>query len=161
MTLQSLIKKLKFDYITDIATDKNFPDDGRRGTVELLNFDEELTDQEVFAKIKEKGYRPATIHELLIWAEKNWEKETVIAFGSIYTDADGGRRVLSVWRGGAERRLLWRWLYPSLRWCRVALFAGVRELELETLESKNLGTLESRVSALEEQVSSIKKFLVF
>jgi hypothetical protein len=105
--------------------------------VELLSIEEDKDNDEVLEMMKMKGYRPATIHETLIWAKDNWKNENVVALGSVFT-AGGFRYVLFLWRGGSRRELGWRWLSPRGRWGRGCLFAGVREVETKNLDPKEV-----------------------
>ena len=171
-TLKQLIKSLKCDYVTDYAMDENFPDDGRRGKVELLSVENEMTTDEILEMMKSEGYRSATIHESLIWAKDNWKDEYVVVLSSVFLGTNGRHYVLSLWRDGsdrycqdsdsvdsdsvdsdgsdrdgrnvADRGIYLDQIYSGDWWSSHCLFAGVREsLETKKLDALILGRLES------------------
>lgn len=109
--LQPLIKKLKLDYCNENITDANFPDDGKRGKeFKLYDFKRDISSEDVIAEMEKEGFRPATIHELLIWAEKNWDgKEWVVALGSVWRDPYGNRYVAYLYGWDGKRKLDLRW----------------------------------------------------
>ena len=73
----------------------------------MFNFGEELSTEEVLIKrIDEAGFRPATLYEMLKWADKNWNrKDCVVAFGSSWVDQRGRRFVPFLYGYGSERSL--------------------------------------------------------
>lgn len=107
--LKELIKQLNLEYVTDFATEENFPaPEGKiRSDVQLLKMDSDWTTEEALEKIKQKGGRPCTIYELLSWAKDNWNGiDWVVAFGSarggnvLFLYGDSGWRNLD--RGTVE-----------------------------------------------------------
>ena len=130
-TLEQLIKSLKFDYTNKDITEENFPDDGRRGKVEIIDFKREITSEEAIKEMDEKGYRPATAYELLTWA-KNWNgKDFIVELDSKWRRLHGYRCVLSLWGGAGGRSLS---LHSFARkWIRHCRFAFVRKSVTEPL----------------------------
>ena len=138
-TLKQLIKVLKLDYCNENITETNFLDDGQRGGVEILHFDSLITEtEEVITQIEEKGYRPATIYELLIWAKDNWNgKDIIVALGSVWRGLRGGRSVPYLWSGSRERILALHWFEGD--WGRDYRFAAVRKsLDFGTLNRQQI-----------------------
>jgi hypothetical protein len=145
--LESFFKPLKLDYISSGITDKNFPDDGRRGKVEILHFNKIISSEDAIVEMKKQGMRPATLQEVLLWA-KNWNrKDSIVSLGALWANPDGGRYVpvLSEWRRGRLLHLYWF----EYVWNAHYRFAAVRE----PLDSGKLGaskSLESRILELEK-----------
>ena len=72
--------------------------------VEIFHFGKKMTSEEVIAELDKKGYEPASIYELLEYAEKDWNgKDLVVALGSVWRDLRGHRRVPDL-DGGSGRR---------------------------------------------------------
>ena len=133
MNIQKLIKPLKFTYVNSNITDSNFPDDGRRGKeLKIFKFTDYWTTEQGIEKMKSEGYRPATVHELLLWLEKNWNGlDWIVALGSIYRGrvvcADGSTVGRDLGLGSTGGR--WRSDYFLL---------GVAEYPSEALNSSTL-----------------------
>ena len=66
-SLKNLIELLKFDFVNDSITKENFPDDGRRGKVEIIDFEKKITSEEAIKEMDLKAYRPATAYRVIIW----------------------------------------------------------------------------------------------
>ena len=157
-SLKILIDACSFDYISPAITDENIPDDGRRGKVEIKNFGKYMTSEQVIAELKKDNCRPATVHELFSYLKDNKEKDKwLVALGSVFFFR-GERYVVGVWWDGSEREANHRWFDGE--WLDHCWFAFVRELDLENSENGNLGTLESRISALEEFQQKVSAMLI-
>jgi hypothetical protein len=156
--LKQLIKKLKFDYVNPDITEVNFPDDGQRGKVEILYFNEVLTTEKVLEKIEKKGYRPATLYELINYV-KDWNgKDLIAALGSVWQRSDGDRNCPFLCRGGTWRRLSLGWVDDG--WNDSSRFAAVRVSKpLNPLKSETFGNLETRIVSLEKDIEKLKKTL--
>ena len=105
MKLKNLIKPLKLDWVGSDVTDDNFPDNGERGKVEILQFNKSLSTEEVLEKMKKMGYRPATLHEMLSWAKEWNRKDAIVALGSIWQTPNGFRRVGCLYNHDSQREL--------------------------------------------------------
>jgi hypothetical protein len=128
--LQKLIKSLKLDSTNSDINSENFPDDGKDGKVELIDFKESLTSEEAIKRLDAQGYRPATLNEMLKWAN-GWNGEDfVVALGSIWQRRDGYRLVAYLGYWFDERRLSLYWL--GYRWFGHCRFAGVKKEDLTT-----------------------------
>jgi len=119
-SLAEMIKAVRFDYVDKGINEYNFPNDGRRGKVELIDFGEDGTvmkSTEIEAEMAKRFFRPATLRETLEWAKENWNgQDNVVAFGSGYLDNcpdDGGEWLYLVpylsrnkyYKGGKNRQL--------------------------------------------------------
>lgn len=109
--LESLIKKLKLQFVNSDINSTNFPDDGRLlKDFKVFHFDRLISSDGAIAEMKKENYEPANLRELLSWGVKNWDgKEYVIALGSVWRDPHGYRGVpcLGGWGGGHSLGLLW------------------------------------------------------
>ena len=159
--LKSLLKPLKLDYISPYITDKNFPDNKERGKVELIHFNEFLTNEEVLKRLDDKGYRPATLHEMLVWA-KDWKGEIVVALGSVWQSLNGGRSFGFLSGGGGERSLYLE--YCGNHWDGPYCFAAVKKddtLKDDLIKyfksKKSLGEMNIRLRAANLAYKFIKK----
>ena len=160
-TLPHLIKSLKLNYVNPNITEANFPDDGRRGKVEIIDFNREPTSEKALKEMNGKGYRPATAYELLEWAKDNWNgKDWVVALGQTWRGPGGGLRVLFLWGNAGDRGLDLGWFGP--RWPRVCRFAFVRKdsRELEPRKGENLDASDKELllKAIEGVEKAVKEF---
>lgn len=131
-TLKKLIEKLKLNYFHPAITDENFPYQKiPKGEAKLLQFNKTISTEDVLKELKEQGYRPATLHEGLAWAEKEWNKKDAVVFlGSSWRDPSGdvGVPYLSRWRGD-ERGLYLNWRdYDWDARCRFLVFSESQPL---------------------------------
>jgi len=127
MKLKPLIDDLKLDYINKNITDENFPygefQDG--GDVTLFHPNRYMSSNDVTAAMENEGLRPATLHEMLIWAAENWNGEDwVIALGSV-ASLDGEQHVAFLDRFDTERGLYLVW--RDYVWSGFCRFAAVRK----------------------------------
>ena len=156
-SLKNLIELLKFDFVNDSITKENFPDDGRRGKVEIIDFEKKITSEEAIKEMDLKEYRPATAYELLIWAKDDWNgKDCIMALGSQWRRPDGDLDVLCLWGNAGRRELGLYWVDRG--WDGRYRFAFVRK-SLESLKTGELGNLESRISAIEEFKAKVENVL--
>ena len=134
MKLQPLIKSLKLDWVNDSINDKNFPYEKTKGKVELLAFKKYISTEDALKEMDEKGFRPATIHEMLSWVKNNWNgKDWVVALGSVWQDAFGGRYVAYLCGRASERELHLYWVGGG--WHGDCRFLVVRK----SLDTRTLG----------------------
>ena len=138
-TLKSLIGSWKFDWVnSDI--EKNFKAEPVRSSdYKLFHFDEKISSENAIAKIKKEGYSPANYTELLSWKDWN-DKDFVIALGSV-AELDGCRCVLYLFEDGSERYFDLGWF--GYGWRAGSRFLAVRNLGSKTLETSELGNLDS------------------
>ena len=101
-TLKQLIKKCDFSYINEDIIEKNFPKPKviQKDNWKLIRFAKGFTSQEALDEIKKQGCRPANCWELIEWASKNRKElkknEWCLAFGQLWEDSGGDRRVPGV-----------------------------------------------------------------
>jgi hypothetical protein len=137
MTLKQLLKKAKFDWVNPYITEANFPDDKLDGKVEIIHFDKSITSEDATKELDNKGYRPATLRELIKFAIDNpdeQKKYPIVALGSVRRSAGGRRGVsyLGCSDGGRELGLGW-W---DLGWVSDCRFAAVSKSNSGKLETK-------------------------
>ena len=107
MTLSSLIKKWKFDYV-DSDIEKHFTlEEVRSKEYKLFHFDRYISSEDAIKEMAKEGFLPANLAELLSWKEWN-EEDCVIALGSVAW-VYGDRRVPYLGRDDSERRLSLSW----------------------------------------------------
>lgn len=158
-TLSKLIADCKFDWVSPNIKDGVFPEPTEIGTdYKLYHFDRYISSEDARQEMTNEGYRPATIHELLLWKDWN-DKDLIVALGSVCT-VDGSRDVPSLGRDASKRDLnLYWWVIVCYARCR---FLAVRNLSLET---KKLGTSDSvslalgYLEAAQEAIKKAKKLL--
>ena len=92
------LKAGKYDWTNSDITDENFPstEKGKR-EVEfgMFHFNKTMGSEDIIAKMKLEGFRPATMKEKLAYGEKNPEeqrKHPIVALGSV-AKLNGDRRV--------------------------------------------------------------------
>jgi len=106
LTREQLVKALGCDWVDLDFTENNVPlpksDKKENITVELLHFNENISDKEATRRAKERGYRRATPREVMTLGVKH--KDLQRDFPIIA--APTGRRVLYLNRNGAERGLV-------------------------------------------------------
>lgn len=161
MTLQNIIKKLKFAYVSPDITDANFPLEKIRGEIKLFHFKEYMTSEEVINAMDKDGYVPANLYELLAYAKNGWDNaKLVIALGSVW-QVSGGFRFVPGLGGDAGGRDL-RLGRFDVGWGSDYRFAAVRKYQKSetTTLSTDLDTLTLRISSLESDMEKIKKFLI-
>ena len=75
-TLEQLINKKDFYYVNENLTTANFPAPEKIQTEnwKIIKIDRTMTSEEVLAKIKSEGCRPANVYELATWFNSNKEK---------------------------------------------------------------------------------------
>ncbi|MBU2109432.1 hypothetical protein KKB71_00515 [Patescibacteria group bacterium] len=130
-SVKDSIKAGKYDWENDDITEKHFPSQ-ETGTmevaIELFHFGKNMETDKVLAELDKKGYRPATLKELLALGEKHPDLQrefTIIALGSVWRAPDGSRRYACLDRDGFERYLYLYWL--ANRWRDICRFAAVRK----------------------------------
>jgi hypothetical protein len=111
----------RYDWVNRDITHKNFPRK-KKGTakvaVELVHFDRYISVSEALCELKENGYRPADLWELLAFGEKYPEVQinfTVAALGSIYRHPNGHYFSPLLYGFNSRRRLGLFWLGGNLQ----------------------------------------------
>ena len=125
LTREQLVKALGCDWVDLDFTENNVPlpksDKKENITVELLHFNENISDKEATRRAKERGYRRATPREVMTLGVKH--KDLQRDFPIIA--APTGRRVLYLDGYDAERYL--DVSYTGFDWRGTCRFAVVRE----------------------------------
>lgn len=125
------IKAGKYDWKNSDITSEHFPSQEIgtiEGPVELFHFSKDMETDGVLAELDKKGYRAATLKELLALGEKcpDLQREfSIIALGSVWRNPYGGRHCACLDRGGSGRRLNLGWI--GNRWSDLCRFAAVRK----------------------------------
>jgi len=154
-TLDSLLKG--YSYINSNIIEANFPRPEKIETEgwKLIKMEKIATSEEVLAEIKNQGCRPANLWELALW-KKNNEKSIerpswTVAFGQIWTDADGHHRVPHV-HCDSDGDFEFNLGYFEDVWFDGDAFLCFcdQNVEPKTLKSSDTLVLENRVKALEE-----------
>ncbi|MEK7651724.1 MAG: hypothetical protein AAB351_00730 [Patescibacteria group bacterium] len=129
--LADMIKAGNYRYVNENITEKNFPFT-RKGEVSteivLVHFDREMESDVVLVELDKLGLRAAILPESLAFGETHPEEQRkfpIICLGSLWTSADGDRRVpyLDGWGGGRELNLD----FFEDRWDGRCRFAAVRK----------------------------------
>jgi hypothetical protein len=101
MTLDESIAACNFRYVDHEINARNFPSAaGSSADVsDMLTVSQadlgvgDMTTAEIESAIGRKGWRPATLAELLAYAKSKWNGTDTIALGSSWVDSRGGRYV--------------------------------------------------------------------
>lgn len=126
-TLKQLIDKLRFTYVNSNITEESFPLTEKPGKVEIFKMDKDFTKEEAIDFLDKKGYRPANVDELLIWAEKEWDgKDYIVTLGQEVL-VGGHPLVVYLWSHADEREL--HLLWAGSGWRRHVRVAGVRKVD--------------------------------
>lgn len=114
-----------------------------RGKVELVHFDRVMPSDEVLAELDKRGLRPASLREMLVWANQKggWNgKDSVVALASVWRGWDD-RRVPYLWCDAGGRFLFLGWLDRG--WYEHCRFAAAKKTsDTRKLGKKALGRLE-------------------
>lgn len=153
MTLKNLIESCNFDYVNP-NIEENFKYEEPTGKVELLKLTEDITSEEAIKEMANRGLRPATLTELLIFAKESNEAFSpdyyIVALGSV-AKVDGDRCVLYLDDWDVGRELLLDWFENG--WDGRCRFAAVRlvssSLDTSRIQS-HLETIKSSIKAIEE-----------
>ncbi len=98
-SLAEMIQAGHYDWVSPEITADHFSVSGEgchQRTIALLNFNRQLTSEQIIAKLDEEGFRPAKIEELLALGEAQpqlQKKFTIIALGSCWVDLSGEQLV--------------------------------------------------------------------
>lgn len=125
------IESLKFDYVS--SNIYRFPRTEVRNTeFKVFKFEKYLTSEKVIAKILKDGYLPASLDELLCYAENGWNNsDSVVALGSV-AEVNGDRSVPCLFRLGSGRYLSLFWF--DVGWGPFCRFLAVRDSVSQTSE---------------------------
>ena len=123
LSVEKAVKAGKYYWKDDDITDKNFPPK-RSGSAEidiqLVNFNKNMSSEDVLKELDKMGLRPAELPELLVLGTKypNEQKRyPIIALGSVWRDLDGDCYVPFLFGGGSERELYLIYLGHGLSAC--------------------------------------------
>ena len=125
------IKAGKYDWKSDGITSEHFSSQETgmaEVAVELFHFSKDMETEGVLKEMEKKGYRPATLKELLAFGEKYPDlqrKFPIIAFGSVWQVPRGDRCCACLDGYASTRALFLGWVVDGWRGdCR---FAAVRK----------------------------------
>jgi hypothetical protein len=133
-TVQEMINAGKYGWTNDNITEKHFPLptklNGKKVSVstKLFHFNCSISSKDAIAEMDKAGYRPATLAELLALGEKQPELQKefpIVALGSVWTDAYGGRHVPYLDVDGFKRGLSLDWF--GFDWYGNCRFLAVRK----------------------------------
>ena len=129
-SLDAMVRAGRYDYVDSDITEKHFPvmSGPQNVSIELVHFDRVMSSDDVFSELDRKGFRPATLPEILSFGAKYPEKQRefpVVALGSVRRDGSGSREVPYLWSGAVGRGLSLDWLVG--RWGSYYRFAAVRK----------------------------------
>lgn len=111
LSLKDLISALRLNWFNSDINEDHFPDDGKRGQVELIDFNHYISYENAIKEMDKKGLRLATVREMLIWAKNNWNgKDYVVALGSVWRCWIGLSFVVCLDGDGSYRMLILRHL---------------------------------------------------
>ena len=106
----------KYDWVHSDITHEHFSITGK-GAVELelklIHLEKSMSTDNVLKELDRRGYRLATLPELLAFGAKFPEKQRefpIVALGSVWTISGGDRYVSCLYEGGSGRGL-------NLDWC--------------------------------------------
>lgn len=124
MSLSGMVAAGKYDWVNENITDANFPKTTNNTVsvdVELLHFGRNISSEIALSEMKKKGFRPATIWELLDFGAKYPEIQKqfpVIALGSFCVLNDNRHVPFLSWNS-SERHLNLDWFDSGwLVYCR-------------------------------------------
>ena len=170
MNIKTFIKKHEWYYKNTDITDAHFPAPKKKVNIEgatLLPLDKYYSNtQSVLDMLKEKGLRPATIHELIEYVDAHWSEikgagKWYPALGSIWEDAGGGHRVPGVDAGSGGGFDFGLGDFESA-WDdgRVVLVFSDKSLETKAT-NKHLDSSEplKLISEIEERLAKLKKLV--
>jgi hypothetical protein len=103
-SLKQLIEKCNFSYVNEDITGENFPRPDKIQTEnwKIIRINKTFTSQEALDEIKKQGCHPANVWEMLVlfdeWKNELKDYEYLLAFGQLWEDGAGSRRVPRVYR---------------------------------------------------------------
>lgn len=115
MTFKKMISTGNYEHVDENIIEGNFPIQAegiKKVVVELVNFERVVRTDEVLEALRQVGYRPIKIEELLALSAvygKSLKKVLVVCLGSIWTNFFGDRYAVVLDWGNAEHclRLVW------------------------------------------------------
>ena len=133
-TVEQVIADGDYDWKNDDITAQHFPVSsemiGKKAEVsaKLFHFNRDISSDDVISEMDKAGYRPATLMELLVLGFLFPELQRqfpIVALGSVWRYANGGRHVPCLGVGGSGRRLSLFWFGRG--WSAHCRFLGVRK----------------------------------
>lgn len=150
-TFEKLTKD--FSYVNP-SIEENFKfEEPRNSEYKVFHFNRYISSEDAVKEIQKNGYLPATLGELLNWADGNREY-LVVSLGSV-GKVDGDRCVPCLSRYGSRRYLGLNWWDDG--WYDDCRFLAVRNLELKTSESLETELGHSDTLTLENAVKICKE----
>jgi hypothetical protein len=111
-SLAEMIKAGAYDFVNPDITSERFPIKGI-GKVklnpELIHYGKFMSSDDIIKDMNQRGFRPATLPELLAYGEKYPDKQRefpIIALGSVWRSWYGGRSVACLLPAGGSARWL-------------------------------------------------------
>jgi len=132
-TLEQMIAAGRYDWKNGDINAKHFPLTGTgrvEVTLELIHLNRVINTNDALKEIDQRGYRPATIAELLALGASQPELQRqfpIIALGSVWRHPLGDRVVAYLHKSVSKRRLNLCWI--SDVWGEVCRFLVVRNLQ--------------------------------
>lgn len=112
LSRKDMIAAGKHDWVNEDITEKHFPRDKKEGKekvdLELVYYNRVMTSEQVLSELKNRGYRPATLSELLAFGVAYPEKQRefpIVALGSVWLHPGSGRFVPCLFEWCDERCL--------------------------------------------------------
>ena len=131
LSVEDAVKLGLYDWANSDIAGKNFPTK-RTGkvevVVELIHLNKVISTKDALREHDMMGYRPAELHELLVFGEKYPDvqrKFPIVALGSVWQSRSGDRSVPYLDGDGSERILLLYWF--EIDWRGIYRFAAVRK----------------------------------
>lgn len=132
-TLADHIAACRFDYVNQDIIEQHFPlADPVANVSDMLTVSQKdlggsnMTIAEIESSIDRKGWRRATLVELLVYAKAKWNgRDLFIALGSSWVNPHGFRYVPYLCEDGGGRELDLDWDVPVGRWGGACLFLVV------------------------------------
>lgn len=132
LSRKEMISAGSYDSVNSDITEKHFARDKKEGKEkvdpELIHLDKQMSSEAVLAELKHRGYRPATLSELLAFGStyKNEQRKyPIVALGSVWRYWSGDRRVPCLWGDAGRRGLGLDWF--GLDWSGHCRCLAVRE----------------------------------
>ncbi|MFA6158536.1 MAG: hypothetical protein WC763_02820 [Candidatus Paceibacterota bacterium] len=107
--LAEMVALGRYDWVSEHINEKNFPPESLvlGSDPKVFHFNRYISSEDAIAEMEKKGYRPATLGDLLDYGAKNPEEQReypIVALGSVAV-LDDGRRVACLGGHGSARRL--------------------------------------------------------
>ncbi|TSC82936.1 MAG: hypothetical protein G01um101419_424 [Parcubacteria group bacterium Gr01-1014_19] len=82
-----LFQQSKLSYVDTDINEEHFPDVGTHTDFKVYQFDHAISSEEAIEEMKQDGYQPANLRELLLYAQNQWDGEDwMVALGQSWRD---------------------------------------------------------------------------